>query len=134
MILQHGNPKYPIRHEGILAASLLALALFNMPYGYYQFLRWVIMVIGISIAFEQIAQQQRWLFFFGLSVAGLFNPFLKVSFDRQTWWYIDLGLAAYFLLIGLTVRDGTKDQNEDDFVEFSLDEHMRADQKAERDL
>lgn len=122
MLLKDGNPVYPIRQEGIVVAGVLALALLDMPYGYFQFLRWLIMIIGISVAFTPVAQQQRWLFFFGLAVAALFNPFFKVSFEREVWWWIDLVLAGAFLLIGLTVRDKTKVQTDDDWREVILDE------------
>ncbi|MDZ4137364.1 MAG: DUF6804 family protein [Erythrobacter sp.] len=122
MILRGGNPVYPIRQEGVLAAGLLALALLDMPYGYFQFLRWLIMIIGISVAFDQIAQRQRWLFYFGLAVAVLFNPFFKVSFEREVWWWIDIILVGVFLLIGLTVRDETKIQTDPELIEVTLDD------------
>lgn len=121
MLLKDGNPVYPIRQEGIVAAGLLALALLDMPYGYFEFLRWVMMIIGISVAFAQIAQRQRWLFFFGLAVAALFNPFFKVPFGREEWWWIDLVLAGAFLLIGLTVRDETKVRTDDELIDVILD-------------
>lgn len=130
MLLKDGNPVYPIRQEGIVAAGLLALALLDMPYGYFEFLRWLMMIIGISVAFAQIAQRQRWLFFFGLAVAALFNPFFKVPFGREEWWWIDLVLAGAFLLIGLTVRDETKVHTDDDFFEGSLEDFMKADERS----
>lgn len=133
MLLKDGNPVYPIRQEGILGAGLLALALLDMPYGYFQFLRWLMMIIGLSIAFNQIAQRHRWLFFFGLAVAALFNPFFKVPFGREEWWWIDLVLAGAFLLIGLTVRDETKVQTEDDFIEGSLEDFMKNDRPPDRE-
>lgn len=121
MILHGGDPVYPLKHEGVLAASLLTLALFNMPYGYFEFLRWLIMIIGISIAFEPIARRMRWLFFFGLSVAALFNPFVKVPFEREVWWWIDLSLACLFLYLGFKATDGTQAPLDQELIEGSLD-------------
>lgn len=125
MILKEGNPSYPIRHEGILASGLLTLALLDLPYGYYQLLRWFIMFLGFSIAFNQIAQRKKWLVYFGLGVAVLFNPFFKISFDREVWWLIDLALAIAFLIIGLTVRDERENLSDEEIVEGSLNDFIK---------
>ncbi len=82
----------------ILAILFLLGALANNPYGYYQFLRWAILVIGGYSAYSVYKLGNKsWPWIFGI-IAILFNPLIPFTFQRGTWQFIDLSVAVLLLL------------------------------------
>ena len=80
----------------ILAAVLLLWALADNPYGYYQFLRWAILVIGVYTAYTFYKQQKiAWAWIFGI-MAVLFNPIFPFYLSKDTWQLIDVAAAIIF--------------------------------------
>jgi len=81
----------------ILAGIMLLAALGNHPYGYYQFLRWIIMAIAIYSAYKAHKLGSNcWTWIFGI-IAVLFNPIIPFYISRGTWELIDLVTAAIFI-------------------------------------
>mgnify|MGYP005849649081 FL=1 len=82
----------------IFLAILFFICLVDMPYGYYQFVRFA-GLIGFSIlaykAHEQ-GRQTEMIVYAGLAL--LFQPFFKIALGRQIWNIVDvvvgLGLLA----------------------------------------
>ena len=74
-------------------AVLLGLCLFDMPYGFYQFVRFVAM-IGFGIldlqANEQKKQTETYIY---VALAILFQPLLKISLGRELWNFVDAIVA-----------------------------------------
>ena len=82
----------------ILAAILLLWALVDNPYGYYQFLRWVILIIAVCSAYVSYTQQKiTWAWIFGI-MAVLFNPVIPLHFSRGNWQFIDVVAAVIFFI------------------------------------
>ncbi len=81
-------------------AILLFLCLFNMPYGFYEFVRFSAL-IGFSIlsykANEKKNNTEMILF---VSLALLFQPFFKIALGRTIWNIVDLivGIGLLFSL------------------------------------
>ena len=89
-------------------AALLLLALADMPYGYYTFLRLVVTVFAGCLAYNAFkANDKNYAWLFG-AVALLFNPIIKVPLDRDIWAIIDLGLGIYFGYIGWKEKKSQK--------------------------
>lgn len=64
--------------------------LLDMPYGYYQLVRFVSFVGFSYLAFQSNQQgKQVELFVFG-ALALLFQPFMKVSLGRELWNVVDV--------------------------------------------
>jgi len=80
----------------LIPASMLVLALLQLPYGYYTLLRLVVCLTAAIIAFQSWPKHKAWATAFGL-VALLFNPLVIVSFDRETWAPIDAVVATMYL-------------------------------------
>ena len=81
----------------ILLSLLLLLCLADMPYGYYQFVRFVACIAFGYFAFGEQEKQTKWaLFYIGLAI--LFQPFIKISLGRMLWNVVDVIVAI--LLIG----------------------------------
>lgn len=82
----------------IATAVLMVLCLFDMPYGYYTFVRFVAMVVFAIIAFKCIFNDKKeWALFF-VSSALLFQPFIKVALGRTMWNVVDIIEAIVLIL------------------------------------
>ena len=85
----------------LISGITLFLALGNLPYAYYQLLRFFICGVGaygVYLAYQK--KMTGWVWALGI-VALLFNPFIKFYLGRDTWRLIDLvgGIVfvAYFI-------------------------------------
>jgi hypothetical protein len=74
----------------IILAILLLLCLADMPYGYYQFIRFAAL-IGFSFLAYQANQQnkQTEMIIYG-ALALLFQPFFKIALGRELWNIVDV--------------------------------------------
>ncbi|MCO5257154.1 MAG: hypothetical protein M9926_10375 [Lentimicrobium sp.] len=73
----------------VVLAGLFFLCLLDMPYGYYQFIRFV-GLIGFAILAYQANQQgkQIEMLIYGV-LAILFQPFFKIALGRELWIIVD---------------------------------------------
>lgn len=67
--------------------------LLDMPYGYFQFVRFA-GLIGFAILAYQANEQgsQTEMIIYG-GLALLFQPFVKIAFGRQIWNLVDIVVA-----------------------------------------
>lgn len=82
----------------LAAAGMLFGALARHSYDYYTLLRWL--VCGVSVfAAVGLAETDRtaWVWTFAI-VALFFNPLIPVRLKRDTWVFIDLAVAALFVI------------------------------------
>lgn len=86
-----------------IAAGMLFLALFSLPYGYYQIMRLVVFgVTGYGCYLAYQGKNNRWTILFGI-FAILFNPVIPIQLSRGDWVVIDI-IAAFVLLCSVKVR------------------------------
>jgi hypothetical protein len=84
-------------------AILFLLCLTDMPYGYYQFVRFS-GLFGFAILAYQSNQKGKQAEVIIYSVlALLFQPFIKIALGRQIWNVIDL-LVGIGLIISIFVK------------------------------
>ena len=81
----------------LLLALLLLLCLADMPYGYYQLVRFVACIAFGYFAFGEQKKQTKWSLFY-IALAILFQPFIKISLGRVLWYVVDVVVAI--VLIG----------------------------------
>lgn len=82
----------------ILAILFLLGALGDHPYGYYQFLRWIIMAVGGYLTFLAYNSERKiWVWIFGL-ITLLFNPIIPFYLSKDVWQFIDVIVAIIFLI------------------------------------
>lgn len=82
----------------IVLAVLFFLCLADMPYGYYQFVRFAGLV-GFAILAYQANQQGRQteMIIYGV-LALLFQPFFKIALGREIWNIIDVVVGICLLV------------------------------------
>ena len=87
----------------IVLAILFFLCLADMPYGFYQFVRFA-GLIGFAILAYQANQQGRqteMIIYGGLAL--LFQPFFKIALGRQMWNIVDV-VVGIGLLISIFMK------------------------------
>lgn len=82
-----------------VALILLITAFFelNVEYGYYQVLRWIVMISSglIAISFKD---KDTALFVLFCAIAIFFNPIFPIYFSRNVWRIID-GIVAILFFV-----------------------------------
>ena len=83
----------------LLLSILLLLCLADMPYGYYQFVRFISAIAFVYFAYEDKTNGGK-LFVVYIVLAVLFQPFIKFTLGRVLWNIVDV-IVAIGLLISL---------------------------------
>ena len=91
----------------LVTAILLFIALFTLPIGYYNFLRWVVCLTAIytliiSYKADGAVNFGVWLF---ILIAILFNPIFPIFMSRSIWRVSDLIVAVIFLASTFFIRE-----------------------------
>ena len=95
-----------MKYINLIPAALLLLCLAPMPYGYYQLVRFVAMVVFGVMAFQYYEKKQEALMVVFGALALLFQPFVKIALGRTLWIVVDVVVAI--LLIALWLKDKSK--------------------------
>ncbi len=119
----------------LILAVLMLLCLAPMPYGYFQLVRFVAMVVFGLMAYQYYCRNKTIAATTFSVLALLFQPIYKIALGRATWNVIDVVVAA--LLIGLFVLEKQLEKKtavnyqplppqdqikiEDNTIEFKLD-------------
>ncbi len=89
----------------VVLAVLLFLCLANMPYGYYQLVRFLAF-LGFSIlAYKSYERHEHVVAIVFGSLALLFQPFLKVALGRELWNIVDVVVGSG-LILSIFLRKG----------------------------
>lgn len=87
----------------ILLAVLFFLCLLDMPYGFYQLVRFVAL-IGFSIlAYQSYENENKNLTIIYIGLAILFQPLIKISLGREIWNIVDV-IVGIALIVSLFIR------------------------------
>lgn len=91
----------------IVLALLFLICLADMPYGYFQLVRFIGMLGFAYLAYQAYeTEQSPWVIFYGAS-ALLINPFFKIALGRELWNIIDVFWAV--VLIGTLLWEKRKE-------------------------
>jgi len=87
----------------IILALLMFICLANMPYGYYQFVRFAGLIGFAILAYQanQHGRQTETIIYGGLAL--LFQPFFKIALGRQMWNIVDV-VVGIGLLISIFMK------------------------------
>ena len=74
----------------IILALLLLLCLLNMPFGFYQLVRFTATVGFAYLAYSANEQNKKNELFIYIALALLFQPFFKIVLGRTIWNILDV--------------------------------------------
>ena len=99
-VLAQAIPKKHYRMEKIIKIGLAVLmfgCLLDMPYGYFQIVRFAgLLGFGI-LAFQANETKQKEMAIIFIGLALLFQPFFKIALGRQIWNIVDV-IVSIFLI------------------------------------
>ena len=88
----------------LFVSIILLLCLFDMPYGYYQFVRFAAMIGFACLAYSSNENNKKKEVFIYIGLALLFQPFIKIALGRLIWNIVDL-IVGISLIISLFQRE-----------------------------
>jgi hypothetical protein len=80
----------------IILSILLFGCLMDMPYGYFQLVRFLGLVGFSFLAYHSLEKNQI-LFVSYVCLAVLFQPFVKISLGRELWNIVDVLVGAFLI-------------------------------------
>jgi hypothetical protein len=81
----------------IALALLLLGCLAPLPYGYYQFIRFVAMIGFAYFGYDSLSKKEEalpWVYF---GLALLFQPIVKIALGREVWNIVDVVVAGFLI-------------------------------------
>ena len=92
MVSQYSNP------IKILLAILFFICLLDMPYGYFQFVRFAGLIGFLMLAYQSYENNQQTLVIGYICLAILFQPFVKLSLGRVVWNIVDVVVGILLIM------------------------------------
>ena len=90
----------------IVLSILFLICLADMPYGYFQVVRFLALIGFGYLAYKEYElENHNWMLFYVCS-AILINPILKISLGRELWNLVDVAWAI--VLIGTLIINKNK--------------------------
>jgi len=101
--------KEVIKYKNILtviSVVILLLAIPSLfPYGYYQFLRWVVTATAIFILYLSYKLNKKAWLWSMVAISILFNPIVPIYLTKGTWVVIDFIVSILFLVSIFKVKN-----------------------------
>ena len=89
-----------MKYVPLFLAAVLLICLAPMPYGYYTLVRMLATLVFCIYAYRCYVTKKEGLTWIFVTLALLFQPFIKVAFGRVFWNIIDVvvavGMIAFF--------------------------------------
>lgn len=86
----------------IILSILFLVCLLDMPYGYFQLVRFLGMV-GFAILAYNNYQKNQTFFIIWLASAVLINPIFKITLGREIWNIVDV-IWAIILIVSIFIK------------------------------
>ena len=88
----------------LILAAMMLLCLAPMPYGYFQLVRFVAMVVFAVMAYQYYEQEKMPLTIVFGALALLFQPFIKIALGRTIWNIVDVFVAALLIILFIKTK------------------------------
>jgi hypothetical protein len=69
-----------------------------MPYGYYQLVRFVSMLVFVFLGFKELEKENQNIAYLYFGLAILFQPFLKIALGRELWNLVDVVVGIWLMI------------------------------------
>jgi len=85
--------------KGIIYTTIfmLFIAIFRLPYSYYVLLHFVVTITFIWAAFISYEKNKEFFTWSFFMLALIFNPIIKLHFQKETWMFIDIISGVYLI-------------------------------------
>lgn len=87
----------------IALAILLFLCLLDMPYGYYQFVRFSALIGFAFLSYKANQEDRKTEMLIYAAMALLFQPFFKIALGRNFWNLVDV-IAGAGLIMSIFIK------------------------------
>ncbi|MDR1518037.1 MAG: hypothetical protein LBS52_08100 [Dysgonamonadaceae bacterium] len=87
----------------IILAALFFVCLLDMPYGFYQFVRFAGMIGFAFLAYQANEEKNQAETFIFVGLALLFQPFFKIALGRELWNVVDV-IVGIGLILSLFIK------------------------------
>ena len=87
----------------IILAALFFVCLFDMPYGYFQIVRFAALVGFAILAYNANERGHKREVIIYVCLAILFQPLIKIALGRQLWNVIDV-IVGIGLIVSIFMR------------------------------
>jgi hypothetical protein len=91
----------------IAIAILLLICLFDLPYGYFQLIRYIALVGFAILAYYEYERKNIPMVIVFLGLVLLFQPIAKIPLGRQVWNIVDV-LVALGLILAVFLQKQVK--------------------------
>lgn len=94
----NSDQSIPLNALNKATVGVLLFAFLPLPYSYYMFLRWAVMLSACAHLYIG-ARHKRWITVAICAAIGvLFNPLAPVYLTKGIWFFLDIGAAALLAL------------------------------------
>lgn len=80
-------------------AILFFICLFDMPYGYFQLVRFLAMIIFLYFGLTAYQDKKEGLVYVYIGLAILFQPIIKIALGRTIWNLVDVLVAIWLIYL-----------------------------------
>ena len=87
----------------IILAILFFICLADLPYGFYQFVRFAALVGFAILAYHANEKENKTEMIIYICLAILFQPLLKISLGREIWNVVDV-IVGLALLVSIFIK------------------------------
>jgi hypothetical protein len=87
----------------VLLAVFLFLCVLDMPYGYYQFVRFLAMMAFALLAYHEFNRNNQSAAFLFIGLAILFQPLIKLALGRELWNIVDV-VVGLGLIVSIFIK------------------------------
>ena len=88
----------------IILSILLLVCLFDMPYGYFQLVRFIAFLSFGFLAYISYQENNNLFTSIYVSLAILFQPLMKIALGREIWNIVDV-IVALFLVASIFYKN-----------------------------
>jgi hypothetical protein len=82
----------------IILSTMLFICLLDMPYSYYQLVRFVSMLVFVFLGFKELEKENQNIAYLYFGLAILFQPFLKIALGRELWNLVDVVVGIWLMI------------------------------------
>ncbi|MFF8892776.1 DUF6804 family protein [Brevibacterium casei] len=98
----------------LIGSGLALIGALPLPYGYYQFLRWALTIVGAYLIYCAVKYGPKVWATFGIVLIILFLPSVLVVFPAAVWKVIDVVVAITLIVAAFSI---TSNRSQDDNIQ-----------------